>query len=64
MCYNVTQEHKNLVLLEMTLDVCQVNLEKQMNVEKNVCMCHLSSWQKHKNQRLILKINPVYMSLL
>ena len=63
MCYNVTQEHKNLVLLEMTLAICQVNLEKQMNVEKMFICVILSSWPKHKNQRLILKINLVYMSL-
>ena len=36
MCYNVTQEQYNLVLIKIALDVCDINLQKEMNVEKYV----------------------------
>ena len=59
MCYNMTQDHKNLVLSSITLGVCYFNLEKQMNVQ-TIClyMSPESSWQNHNSQRLII----VYMT--
>ena len=53
------QDHKNLVLLETTLDVCQLNLEKQMNVEENFYMCHL---KVHDQNIRIKDLSYVYVT--
>ena len=57
MYYNITPDHKKLVLLKIILGVCQVNPEQQMNVEKQDLYGSLNfKKKKHNNPILILHI--------